>query len=490
VYILSPDFVYELPVAVTSVGSIASFVFLVALLLIASAIFGYQVGLLMADQMHLEAPIPSLRGTVATGSDTVPLVTNRPEPPAEQIGTAPTRPPIPDTPVTKPEPSLLPQPPAAAAITFPAQDSVSTHNNNSHGSVPTPSLPPSNILDEVRRLFRLGKSHPAALLEELETTDVFGTNDPLSFTCPVDRYARIESLPGGTFNSTRAALFKAGRPESWLFYQHLRKAGGTGFCELARKNMKRSTIPPYYCMPDNRGSLATPPWNQEEYVLKQLRLKGHRLASNEWDTYQSYMGTWADAVYATTFRDPVDRWYSQYKFEYLEHRDGSDKNAPRPITMMQWYKSNRNWMMTPNYYIKTFLGTVDMGVPHGTGDFYWTYHKFQHYSIAEKDFLLALTNLRKFNLVLVLEWLDLDITRTALDRVLGWTAPPTKVRPHDGQAPNRESAQVDAAIRSSSSKKVLPHADYLFIAEDNALDMLFYHVVLRMFLERSACDML
>ena len=40
-----------------------------------------------------------------------------------------------------------------------------------------------------------------------------------------------------------------------IFYQHLRKAGGTSFCDLANKNIPRKEIPPYYCMPDNKGSL-------------------------------------------------------------------------------------------------------------------------------------------------------------------------------------------------------------------------------------------
>ena len=211
------------------------------------------------------------------------------------------------------------------------------------------------------------------------------------------------------------------------------------------------------------------------------------MASNEWDSYQDFMGTWDNAVFATTFRDPVDRWYSQYKFEYLEHRDGSDPKAPRPITMLKWYKANNAWMMTSNYYIKTFMGTVDTGVPHGKGDFYWTYHKFKDHSITEKDFIKALSNLQKFNLILVLEWLDLDLTKSVLDKVLGWTAPPKKVRPHAQQAPNRDSGQVGMAIRSSTSKRVLPADEYQYIAIDNVLDILFYHIAQRLLLEQLVC---
>lgn len=90
----------------------------------------------------------------------------------------------------------------------------------------------------------------------------------------------------------------------------LLSAGGTGFCDLAKKNLGPGQTPPYYCMVDNKGSLATPPWNQEQKVLGALARGGgggFRVTSNEWDLYERRMGAWAGAVLATTFRHPVDR---------------------------------------------------------------------------------------------------------------------------------------------------------------------------------------
>lgn len=487
-------------------------------LLILSLLAGYQVGLQLADQMNEDVPLPSLRGGQIAVEVTTPAavafskedgtavdpsftLTNRPLP--TNVGRAPTRPlglDLESVAAVSPSDNMQTDPfvvkTSDQSVGIDTTDTVDTAVDTAAATaVPSSTVVSSStanrgtpIMSTVKRLFALGKSDPQALLLELDTKDVFGTADPASFLCPTDPSERIERNPAGVFNTTRAALFKQGNPDSWLFYQHLRKAGGTGFCELARRNMEKRSIPPYYCMPDNRGSLATPPWNDESFILSQLKSKGHRMASNEWDSYQLYMGTWDHAVYATTFRDPIDRWYSQYKFEYLEHRDGSSPNAPRPVTFLQWYKQNKDWMMTSNYYIKTFMGTVDKGLPHGQGDFYWTYHKFQHVSINEQEFLQALMNLRHFNLILVMEYLDLELTTIVLDKVLGWKAPPTKIRPHDQQAPNRESLN-NLAIRSSSSKKILPPIDYAFVSQDNALDMLFYHVVLRVFLERVACHM-
>ena len=60
---------------------------------------------------------------------------------------------------------------------------------------------------------------------------------------------------------------------------------------------------------DNKGSLATPPWNDENKVLGSLtaRTTPFRVTSNEWDLFESRMAAWRGAVLATTFRHPVDR---------------------------------------------------------------------------------------------------------------------------------------------------------------------------------------
>lgn len=127
--------------------------------------------------------------------------------------------------------------------------------------------------------------------------------------------------------------------------------------------MRKKVVPPYYCMPDNRGSLATPPWNNPTFLLNKINEKGYRIVANEWDAFYERFLTCIysfvylskililciytvysffnlpGAVFATTFRHPIDRWYSQYRFEHLEHRDGSKANSPR-IPMLQWSVSN------------------------------------------------------------------------------------------------------------------------------------------------------
>lgn len=43
-------------------------------------------------------------------------------------------------------------------------------------------------------------------------------------------------------------------------------------------------VPKYYCMPDDRGSLATPPWNTA-WLMETMHKKKFRIAANEWDAF-------------------------------------------------------------------------------------------------------------------------------------------------------------------------------------------------------------
>ena len=279
--------------------------------------------------------------------------------------------------------------------------------------------------EKIERLFHLGSRQPHELVTLLEIKDPFGTEHPESFTCPPDMIHRVDSLPGVTYpfyDASSTTAFKNGDKESFIFYQHLRKAGGTGFCDLAKKNMPRKEIPPYYCMPDKKGSLSTPPWNQASYLKEKLASKGHRIAANEWDAWNAKnhnKKAMNKAVFATTFRHPLDRWYSQYRFEHLEHRDGSKEGDPRR-TFIDYYDRQKDWTEGLNYYVTTFDGSSDAkdGSKKG-GDFYWTYHKYQKLmkqhlhgavegGVTFQFFKNSLVNLQtNFDLVLVTEFLDL-----------------------------------------------------------------------------------
>jgi hypothetical protein len=362
---------------------------------------------------------------------------------------------------------------------IPIESKLSDRNNN--------LAPPLHVDDEnsiwctVKRLFNAGKTSPQELIRALRTTDPLQVDGgPSAFVCPQD--AQRQRLSDNELPRWEdLARFRNGDPATWIFYQHLRKAGGTGFCQLATDNMGRSRIPPYYCMVDNRGSLATPPWNNSEYTVNALITRGFRITANEWDVFYESMFGWPGAVFATTIRDPIDRIFSQYRFEHLERRDGS--TTQKRVTAKQYYNQLKGWTMGANYYIKTFEGSPDTKIAQPkTGDFYWTYHKFNNREITWEMFVSALRNIMKFQVIFVTEWLDAT-SPIVLNHTLGWTVPPKKVLPHEVQA-------LRGNAKSITAEQAIPPDDYNYLLLENALDLLFFRCVQRIYLERLKCDMI
>jgi len=351
-----------------------------------------------------------------------------------------------------------------------------------------------SIYDDLKGLFELGHSNPDAFLLQLNASltriaagngqgqaCTFGTifsNDCYA-SCPIDSQ-RFDYPLYSKANQSNADRFRSGDPEAFVFFQHLRKAGGTAFCDLAQHNMPRRQVPGYYCMPDFRGSLATPPWNNQTHLLIEMRKKGHRVCANEWDVFYSRFVEYPGIVLSTTFRDPVDRWYSQYRFEHLEHRDGQPKDAPRK-PFITYYNNNKGWMEGKNYYVRTFEGEEDPRPPANIGEFYWTYRKYNQRPVSWQAMVDAVANLRKFHVLMVLDWMDKPQTLDLLKRELGWTSPPKQVLPHEVQAVR----QVKTSTKAIDS---MPIQDFVFTQKENIFDLLLFEVVKHIYIERAFCD--
>lgn len=352
-------------------------------------------------------------------------------------------------------------------------------------SVPEPQ--PLNPLWEARlhALFDLAQSDPASLLSKLDDSnaDPLGVNvgGPTNFTCPPPS----ERLTQPDLRRIEVATqFRGGH--GFVFFQHLRKAGGTGFCDMASRNMP-GHVPSYYCMPDHRGTLATPPWTTS-WLLDTIEEKSFRIAANEWDPFLRAWFAIGDAVFATTIRDPTDRWYSQYRFEHVEHRDGTTQNSvPKPFDV--WYGQEHSRNMGHNYYVKTFLGEATEteplqrkgpnGVPLVHGNFYWAYNKYQARVLTWEDFRMAMDTLLRFHVVLVMEWLD--EANATMKSTLGWTEAPRQILPHEVQAARQEK-------KSKSARALLDKKVFDSTREANVLDHLFFEAARRIFLERHACE--
>eukprot|EP00977_Amphora_coffeiformis_P002173 scaffold425_cov175-Amphora_coffeaeformis.AAC.32 len=195
----------------------------------------------------------------------------------------------------------------------------------------------------------LAKLPPAKVLLRLEQDDPFGVRAiakvlkgvPMDqtledlwpkltsvFSCPPNEQ-RL-SFPDQR-NVTKAQAFRDNTEGYFIFFQHLRKAGGTNVCTLATANLPRKNLPSYYCMPDyfwhheneknpkpNSGCAGClHHWTNEEIVGN---IKNHRIAGNEWDSFDPIRHLDLPAIFVSSFRRPLDRALSQFRFECLEHR--------------------------------------------------------------------------------------------------------------------------------------------------------------------------
>lgn len=249
---------------------------------------------------------------------------------------------------------------------------------------------------------------PNETLHRLDTEDPFGTRNfdkklmeeetrlgriltmeeiEKLFPCP-----QIEeriTLPDFRIEA-KAKAFRDGVKGTFLFFQHLRKAGGTNFCSLAEKNLPKRAQPRYYCMPDmawsgnkNAGYLHS--WSNEEITR---RMKEHRIAGNEWENFDPTRHFDLPAVFATSFRHPLDRALSQFRFECVEDRGCHEKDIHR------WWEKRSD---LKNIYTKTFADPA-VGAKR--------YFRGSENSQQRRMFMsTAIGTLSKFHIVLSMEWL-------------------------------------------------------------------------------------
>lgn len=299
------------------------------------------------------------------------------------------------------------------------------------------------------------------------------------FPCPKDRI----SLPDQRDHS-RAASFRAGDEQTFLYFQHLRKAGGTNFCTLAEQNLPHKAVPSYYCMPDMNWSGKTCAgclhhWTNQQ-IVDNLRTSGHRIAGNEWDEFDRANHFDLPAVYATSFRRPLDRALSQFRFECIEDRGCKFKEVE------PWWQKRRD---LSNVYTRTFSDTNLRPLRE-------LYQSTTAEDGEKRGKIIgdALDVVAQFHLVLVMEWLA--YAGTSVKDVLGFehiSALTKRVRPHIGQFKRDDGQEVNklgaAGIAKASwvPKDYLSADQYKIMSEDLALDEVLTDAGRRFFLERLVC---
>lgn len=307
------------------------------------------------------------------------------------------------------------------------------------------------------------------------------------FPCPVDD--RI-TLPDQR-DVAKATAFREGQPGTFLFFQHLRKAGGTNFCSLAQNNLPKAAVPRYYCMSDwfwthddgrkSGGAGYLQHWTNDE-ILSRMNMKGHRVIGNEWDNFDRFRHFDLPAVFATSFRRPMDRALSQFRFECIEDRGCEIKDVG------EWWDHRKDLY---NIYTRTFA-TIDASRK--------LLQAFEGNSSADGQWrgqLIgdALDTVIRFHLVLTMEWLA--YAKPQVEAVLGFhdtTTLTQRVRPHIGQFNRNDGQEVNKLGAAGIAKASWKPEDYLSPEQyENfrrhlLLDEILTDAARRIVLERFVCD--
>jgi len=298
------------------------------------------------------------------------------------------------------------------------------------------------------------------------------------FPCPTDRI----TLPDQR-DPNKARAFRNGTESYFLFFQHLRKAGGTNFCSLAEHNLKKQELPSYYCMPDyswnmkNRGAGYLTRYTNDQ-IANNMKEKGHRIAGNEWDPFDPDRFFNLPATFATSFRRPLDRALSQFRFECIEDRGCKIKNVT------EWWEKRKD---LTNVYTWTFANEAVRKASIGTT---------KGNSIQRQHIVgTALDAVARFNLVMVMEWLA--YAPKHVRDVLGFQNTDTmteRVRPHIGQAKRNDGQEhnnmgaAGIAKASWTPENYLPPETYKIMSKELALDEILTDAARRIFLERIVCS--
>jgi len=233
-------------------------------------------------------------------------------------------------------------------------------------------------------------------------------------------------------------------PTPLLWYEHLSKAGGTSFCELAKNNMHRSEVPNYKCMPSTRtkrdGRVGL--WSNNQ-LAKYMQEKTERIVSNEWNPFDPIRfdlqsNHTARLVFVTTLRSPLNRLLSAYKFWGI----GDGPKRTKTLTLTKWLKRkhrrSRNAKI-PDYCVACHVGRYNFATwkfSNGTMPFPSPSSLFSGKDesvippntidyegsaddVWKKPFGDAVRALSRFDLVLPLE-VGWNNSRPLMD-VLGWT---------------------------------------------------------------------
>ena len=146
-------------------------------------------------------------------------------------------------------------------------------------------------------------------------------------------------------------------------------------------------VPDYHWDMQHRGAGYLTRYSNQD-ITQNMKMNGHKIAGNEWDPFDGERMFDLPATFATSFRRPLDRALSQFRFECIEERGCKIKNVTK------WWDKRKD---LTNVYTWTFANDGVRKISTG---------KSSRDSYGRQELIgKALDVVAKFNLVMVMEWL-------------------------------------------------------------------------------------
>eukprot|EP00873_Tetraselmis_striata_P023697 jgi/Tetstr1/443961/TSEL_031912.t1 len=355
--------------------------------------------------------------------------------------------------------------------------------------------PVEEVVAAVLEVARLPAAELQLALDQSSDSAAFNLGTLSRGECPRGRVAWLPEQPlGGPAAQFRARASRpSGQPPAIVWYDHLSKAGGSAFCKLAKRNMAKSEVPAYWCMPSYPGMVdaRVGQWSNDQLVGYVLRTN-HTLVANEWEPFPAERFDMdprlLQMVFVTSLREPLDRLLSAYR--QWPHRPAPNDRKEQEEDFWKWVTQRLDLARTDS---KDPRG---LGKGCNTGDNFvarigqpnfatWKFSggklppfgaPFDATPVEQwvEPFSTAVSTLSRFDLAIPLDLLSTE--PQVVTDVLGW---------HDL---SNSHVVNHGPVYKSQARSFLTDAHYEELWDANRLDLVLYAWVRAVYLARLHCN--
>lgn len=236
---------------------------------------------------------------------------------------------------------------------------------------------------------------------------------------------------------------------SYIWFQHIRKSGGSSLCKLLKENgvgRIRSNCQVFEYL-DPRQLNAS--WNE---LKQRADSKSTKTVGIEWESfrlpfYLNHLSEFDDVLFLTVIRDPISRAWSDLNYNGTWHCNTGDL----------WECAHSDYFWFSDFCVRMFSGLMPNG-----------YRGENHFALKRVEGIhleIALSVLRRFDVVIILkEW-----------------------NQHRAQLERYGITNTRLTLKNENKHRELSDALRAFLTEINRFDLLFYEEAKLIARQKTLC---